>query len=806
MKKPTTFLLVFFTLLSSSLCFGQEFSISGFIDDAQGDAVPYASILVMKAQDSTVVNGVSSNEEGFFLVKELPTDSYVLKVSFLGFNDVYRTVDLSESVDLGTIVLEENTETLDEINIIAKRPTLTKQPDRMVFNIENTALIEGSMFQAIKSTPGVLVLDGNILVKNTTPTVYINDKKVHLSNEELTQLLEGSSANSIKSIEVITNPSARYDAESGAVINIVMSKNLATGYRGNVFANYTQGVFPRYQAGTGHFFKSEKINFFGNYSFSDDKINRDQNDQINYLNADGSVDQIFKSNIGRNTRSQTHNFIFNLDYAVNERNTLSLSSNMLFLPYFNYRINNITDVFDATNTQDYYIRANNMSDDAKYNLGFDIDYVHQFKKPGNRLSANAHYTSYNYNRDQNVSSDYFEPDNTFLFDTAYRTDNTQNTDIFTAQVDFNLPIGKANLEMGLKNSNVKNQSDIAQFDIISGEEVIDTNNTNVFDYDENVFAGYINYSQDWEKLSLVAGIRAEQTNITGVSVMDNVINKQDYLEWFPNASISYTFSDNVSLYSSYKRSIKRPDYQSLNPFRFFLNDFTVVVGNPLLRPVFVDHAVIGTTIFKRFTIESYFKVNGDNIFELPRQDNENNIINYSVLNLDKTREYGFDFATYFDVASNWSVYFVSSFYNTKGEGEFDGSEISLDLWSNYTEMSNDFSLLKDKSLNVNFILVYTSRFLHGLQELDGSLISELALSKTVLKNRGIISLSIADLFNTQDYGITNRYLNQSSESFSDLDNRYIKLGFRYKFGNTNLTTNQRTKAQQETERLEKNDN
>src|SRR5690606_16931493 len=245
------------------------------------------------------------------------------------------------SMDMGTLVLEEASEMLNEINIIAKRPTVTKAADRLIFNVENTALIEGNMFQVLKSTPGILVLDNSIQVKNTTPTVYINDKKVHLSSDELIQLLEGSSASAIKSVEVITNPSAKYDAESGAVINIVMSENLISGYRGNVFANYTQGVFPRYQAGMGHFFKSEKIDFFANYTYSDSKINREDARTINFLeNTNQSVNEIWKSNDYRNTWTKTHNLNFNFDYDIDNKNTLSLSSTMLVLPYFEYNILN----------------------------------------------------------------------------------------------------------------------------------------------------------------------------------------------------------------------------------------------------------------------------------------------------------------------------------------------------------------------------------------------------------------------------------------------------------------------------------
>lgn len=807
MRKPTSFVLICCALLFTTFVFAQEFSISGFVNDDQGQAVTYATILLIKAQDSTMVNGVTSNEKGFFLVKDLAADNYLLKVSFLGYKDVYQSIALEATLDVGTIVLEENSEMLNEVNITVKKPTLTKEPDRLVFNIENTALTEGNMFQVLKSTPGILVLDNSILVKNTAPTVYINDKKVHLSNAELVQLLEGSSANSIKSVEVITNPSSKYDAESGAVINIVMSKNLVTGYRGNVFASFTQGVFPRYQAGMSHFFKSEKINFFANYTYSDDKINREQDDDIEYFDQNDAIDQIFKSNINRNTWSKTHTFNFNFDYSWDEQNTLSLSSNMLVLPYFDYRIKNNTDVFDANQALVYYLQTNNNSEDNKYNLGFDLDYVHKFKTAGEKISAHGHFTTYDYSREQNVFSSYFDNNDDFLQTTAFRTDSNQNTSIYTGQLDYIWPLNEtSSFEAGLKGSNIQNESDITQFDVNGGTETIDENNTDAFDYDETILAGYANFSKDWEKLSLVAGLRVEQTNATGVSIFDEVTNKQDYFEWFPTVSLSYTFTENFSLYSNYKRSIQRPNYQSLNPFRFFLNDFTIVEGNPMLQPVLTDHAVVGTTLFERFTVESYYKISNNSIFELPRQNNQNNTITYSALNLNRTVEYGFDFVTYFDIVSNWSVYVVTSFYNIDDEGNFEGATVNNNLWSNYSILSNDWSLLKDRSLNANLTLTYVGKNQAGLQEISSRLVSDLSISKNILDKQGVISLSVADLFNTQDYSARTRYLRQSSQSFYDIDNRYVKLGFRYKFGNTNLSTNQRTKAQQETDRLEKSDN
>ncbi|WP_299393810.1 outer membrane beta-barrel family protein [uncultured Gelidibacter sp.] len=808
MKRSNIIICTLCALLSASLSFGQEHSISGSVTDIEGSSIAFANIILMKAQDSAIVKGVSTNEKGLFKFDKVAEDQYLLKFSFIGFKDVFKSVVVDQPVEMGRVVLNEVSQELDQVNILVKRPTLKKEADRLVFNIENTALIEGTMFEVLKNTPGILVLDNSIQVKNSKPTVYINEKKVQLNTTELIQLLEGASANNIKSVEVITNPSAKYDGSSGAVINIVMSKNLITGYRGNVSADFTQGVFPRYNGGTSHFFKNDHIDFFANYSYSQDKINRDQNDVVNYLDGNNAIDEIFKSTTNRNTWSKTHNFNFNFDYTIDPNNTLSVSSNILVLPYFKYKINNATQVLDANQNLDYFFNANNLSDDDKYNLGFDVDYVHKFKKAGEKLAVNAHFTTFNYNRNQNVRSDYFNADGSFLESTAFRTDNHQDTDIYTAKVDYTLPLGDASkLEIGAKGSNIKSASNITQFDKVNGTEVIDPNNTDAFDYDEVIAAGYVNFSQDWDQLSLVAGLRAEQTNVESNSVIEATTKKQEYLEWFPSASLSYTASDNVSIYSNYKRSIQRPNYQNLNPFLFYLNDHNIVTGNPNLQPVIVDHAVLGTSLAGgTYTFEAYYKTFTNNIFELPFQDNANNILIYTPINLSKTVEFGFDFITYFYMMENWSIYFVTSFYNTQDEAEFNGSKIDRNQWSNYSVLSNDFTFLKDKSLNVNFNMTYLSKSMSGFREVQDFIASELTVSKSILKKKGSISLVVSDVFNTQNFDIRSQYLNQDSAIYYDQDTRFIKLGFRYKFGNTNLETNQRTKSQQETDRLGKTDN
>jgi len=786
--------------LSSIVGFGQGFSISGKVVDSQGSPVSFANVVLMTPQDSTIVKGVSTDDKGLFNLKGIENKTYILKISFIGYTDILKTLAVVEDLNLGAIGLTEEAQTLDEVSIVFKKPTIKKEADRLVFNVENTALIEGNMLQVLKSTPGVLVINDAIMVKNTSPEVYINNRKVNLSASEVSQLLESSSASTIKSIEVITNPSARYDASGGAVINIIMSKNLISGYNGSVFTNYTQGVFPRYNFGTSHFFKSEKINFYSNYNYTQNKLNRYDLEDINYFDGNDNISEYWKSNTNRNKWTQTHNLNFNIDYILNPNNTLYLSSNMLYMPYFKYKKTNFTNVFDMMENLDFYFDSNNLERDKKHNLAYDLGFLHQFSK-GN-LSINTHFTDYNYNQDQAIVSNYYDSDGTFLETTAFNQQNEQNTKILAAQGDYSLPLENAStFETGIKASHIETNSMTLRNDIVNGQEILNPDNTDDFDYRENIQAAYVNYSKDSEKWNLSLGLRVEQTNIRSESVSNNEINNQDYFEWFPTTSISHDVTDKWKLYTNYKRSIQRPDYQNLNPFRFYYNDNNLLVGNPNLKPLIEDHVVVGTTLFDLFSFEAYYKSHRNKIVVLPRQDNTTNILMFTPLNLDTTIDYGFDFEVSFYPIKDWSFYFLTSFYNIKDKTVFGTSTVNQNKWSNYSIVQNDFTFLDDRSLNLNFTVYFVGSYLYGFRVIDDRWVSSLSVSKSIMNKKAIISLSVENIFNAQDYNYLTRYLNQFNFIHTNVDERYIRIGFRYNFGNTNLKSASRTKNLDERKRL-----
>lgn len=701
-----------------------------------------------------------------------------------------------------TIVLLKENEALDDVTITNKKPTLKREIDRLVFTVQGTPLTEESTWEVLRRTPGVIVINNRLSIKNTTPAVYINDRKVYLSDDEIYQLLEGTPAETVKAVEIITNPPARYDAQGGAILNIVMDKNLILGYHGSVYGNFTQGVFPRYNAGINQFYKRGKFNVFANYNYTHRKLNRDNDEDINYLDG-ASVTSAWNSLINRNQWSNQHNFNVNIDYEIDEKNTLSFSGNLLYLPYWkrNTFTNSVVDDQTVAN-QDFSLAAINRYYEDKHNLGLNLDYVHQFKKEGEQLSLNVHYTDYDKADDQSVSTDYtvFAGND---FSTAFTTHANQRTNIISGQADYELPIDDtSSFETGAKVANIETKSNLRQFNIVNGVSTLDTTNSDTFLYDESIYAAYVSYTKQWEKWSLKVGFRGEQTEIKGNSLANNQVNTQNYFELFPNANVRHDISDKVNLYANFSRRIQRPSFDNLNPFRYNFTDFSFVTGNPALQPAITNAYRIGASIDEMFIIEAYYNYNKSAIFELTLQDNDNDVLQYVASNIQRNVEYGLDFATYFDVTDIWNLSFVASAFNVGDTFTLGNNEQTTQRkWSLYTTLDNNFTFLKDKSLTANVSFLFVSSNIQGLSEVSDRNLLNISLRKTLWNKKATLSLMLNDILNGQEFTNTTQFVNQNSNYFTNYDTRTIRIGFRYNFGNTKLQTNQRTKSSAEQERL-----
>lgn len=789
-----------FLLLPIAL-FAQEFSISGSIKDSNSNPIVYANVVVLSKIDSTIVSGAISNETGNYKIKKLPANDYTISASFLGFETQSQSISLQQNKSLNFILNIEN-EVLGEVEILAKKPTLSKGTDRLIFNVENTSLTEGSIWDIVRNTPGVLVMNDQVFVRNSPSVIYlINDRRVHLSGTDLQQLLSGSAADAVQSVEVITKPPAKYTAEGDAIINIKMSKNLATGYNGNVYTNFTQGTYPRYSAGTSHFFKSKKTNLFLGYGFNWLKVNRINEEEIRFI-ENNAITGNWDTDIDRNTRSKNHNLNLNFDYLINDKNTFSISGNANILPYWKRSTNSFTQAVDST------FSSSNITDDDKFNIALNSNYVYESEK-GSRLSFNLHHTNYDYDRFQEVNTEYKDQNNDFIRSNSFNTASNQEIKIYSGQTDLELQIKENGLfELGFKTSYIDSKSDINQLLTNSSTEILDLDNSGVFNYEERNIAGYISLSKEWEKWDLSLGLRTEFTEGTGDLVsLSSDTNKFDYLKWFPNANLTRKFNENNALGISYNKRIGRPTYSDLNPFQFYLNDNAFVAGNPNLLPAITELITLSYTLNNAFTFEAYYRKASNPFAELSFQNNESKQIKYIASNLNQNIDFGFDFSTYSPISSNWTTYAVTSIF--KDEAEFFDIENNNSLetneqWSFYANWINYFSFLEDRSLSADLSILFISPIIDGSKEVSSRAQLDAGLKKTFNNGKWILSLRTNDILLTSDFSVSNKFNNQNNKNYAKFDNQWIRLGLRYKFGNTKLQTNESIKELEERDRLNTN--
>lgn len=772
--------------------------LSGTIVDGGSQPVSYANILLIKASDSTVYKGTSSNEQGKFFFKSIDSDRYVLHISFVGFKDYQENLDINNNEELATIVLEETTETLNEVEIIAKKPTLKKENDRLVFNVENTALTEGSIWDVLKGTPGILMINDEITVKNSGNIIYlINGKRVYLDDHELQQLLSGTNANAVKSVEVITNPPAKYDASGGAVINITMSKNLVAGYNGNIYGNYTQGIYPRYNLGTGHFFKGEKLNVYLGYSYDYKKVNRYNKEDILFT-ENATTTGMWHSDIDRNTKSKTHNVNANVDYDIDTSNTLSFSANTTITPYWKRKIASVTDAVDST-----FQTVNYTGDDTK-NLAVNLGYQHVNKK-GNTFSTNFNYTLNDYERSQDVSSDYYDVNDTFYRNNSFIANSLQDVDIFTGQVDYSMNFKDESIfEFGGKFSLITSDNDFKQY-LTNNTSQFNIDNSGTFNYSEAIYAAYVSYVKSWEKWDLSLGLRSEYTEGTG-DLVNIQVNDFNYFKLFPTFNLTRNFNEKNSLGISYSKRISRPAYSELNPFQFYLNDNTYVEGNPNLQPTITQLGTLSYTLNQTFTFEVYYRYEENTISELTFLDNDNNTVRYQSANLKEAIDYGFDFMTYTSLTDFWSVYILNSIYHDKTQffAEESGNVIQeKKRWSLYSNAINYFSLGNNFDADLSFL--YISPMIEGSADVSSRMQVDVNIKKSFKEGKWVLSLALNDIFATTDFTVKNNYLNQRNRYHARFDNQWVRLGLRYNFGNTKLQTNQGTSTQAEQDRIKTRD-
>jgi outer membrane receptor protein involved in Fe transport len=796
---------ILWVLFAIFCTYGQTYKVTGKVVDEQNQIVPYANILLLRAIDSTFVQGTSANDEGFFELVEVAPDLYLLQASYVGRGSEPRALDITTDVSLGALIIPLSDNELEEVVVTAQRPKLQRLPDRLVFSVENTVVSQGTSWDILKNTPGVIVNQDQLLIRGQNATVYLNDRKVQLSGQEVQDLLQGLSGTNIKSVEVIANPPASYDAEGGPILNIVTSKNIVPGYKGSVNGTFTQAVFPKFSMGTSHYYKTDKLNLFANYTINPQKDINKTNKGINFIDSSDAVFSVWDTDYDQTNRSQSQNASFILDYTFDAQNSLNVTSNLLFnLDQEQETVLN-TDMGNAQAQLDSTFATRNGSNLDNTNLAFDLTYVHKLKKEGAQIRANGHYTYFNGEMFQRLSTSYFDANGSFLRDFGFDTDSDQEIKIFTGQLDYSTPIGSMSFESGAKLSSITSENTMDFFNFNGSSNTVDASQSDRYIYDEDVYAAYMSLVKNWEKWSMKLGVRGELTKAKGNSITLGETNTQDFFEPFPSVYLLYSPSDKHSFAFDYGRNINRPKYNDLNPFRFFYNENDFEEGNPSLRPSFSNNFNFNYTLNSEFFFDVYYRDNGSNIAYLVFQDNQNQTLVEFKQNVLDSKSYGLDFTLSKSIAPAWFMYAYTSLFHE--EETFLAEESGNVPYTNevngvYAYLGNYLTLSKDGTFTGEIAGTYVSKFLFGSYVSDEQFNLTIGLRKTLFDNKVTVSLAAEDILEQYVPTYRSKYLNQDNFYRRRPETQFIRFGFTYNFGNFRLEDNERGIDKKERDRLQ----
>ncbi|MDC0008202.1 TonB-dependent receptor family protein [bacterium] len=786
---------------SLNMLFSQDYTLSGTVRNTDDTPIEFANVFLLNRDYSILIRGTTTDENGKFQLR-VDAGTYFLKASYIEAESEPFLLEVFKDIDTLSIILN-NSQQLDEVVVTQQKPTIERKVDRLVFNVENTALADGDIWDVLKRTPNLLIVNDQLTIKgNGAVGILINGRKVNIPERDIINLLSGTSAGNIESVEVITNPPAKYSAEGGMLVNIVLKKTLIAGYNGAVYNKYRQGVFAKHTLGTDHFFRGNKTAFSVNYSFSKNKLISRYTDNTSFLEDDVIVSKwVSEENVLR--RRQQHNISAFFDYDINDKNRLSLSTINLFQPQLDSENNSETLIGNASGVTQSSFTTLNRSAADQLNTSLYLDYVRSLEK-GAELSFNTHFTYYDTSRPQIIDTDFFDVDGTLTGENDFITNAEQRTDLFSLQVDYVRPLNEqSKFETGVRYASINSESTISQEGFDTGQPGLNPTERGNFTYNEDIYAAYVGFNKRGKLLRLNAGLRAEYAETIGDLDIASQATERSNLEFFPSFSVQYLPSKKHNLKLSYYRRITRPRYNSVNPFQIFLTNNSVIEGEPNLLPATRNYISGGYTYNKGYTLELFYRNEKNPFRQFFQQDNADRIFITKTANFDRNVNYGIDLIINKKPTRFWDFYVLASYYSVQYNFIDPDSSQNIEnrRWTYKLQTNNTFTLLADKTLFLDVDFRFYSDIPIGNLVLQSFNDLNLGLRKSLWDKKASVSMGLTDVFNQGNQLSVRQYANQNNTSLSRPENRLFTFGFRYKFGNTGIKANKKSKRLDERNRL-----
>jgi iron complex outermembrane recepter protein len=793
MKTKTTLFLLIFFLFAAVLKAQVGGKISGEIKDAGKQTIDNAIVALYRVRGMALVKTVITDSAGKFEFTDIKNDTLVVVVTNAGYQKFTSTpVIISQqqgAIQLPVIELKRlDAKELTEVTVVSKLPFVEKKIDRTIINPDALISNAGSnALEVLEKAPGVQVdANGVISLKGRQGVVvYIDDKPTYLSADDLANYLRSLPSGSIGVIEIMTNPPAKYDAAGNAgVINIKLKKSKTKGFNGGINTNYGQGVYARSNNSINLNYRINKVNFFTNAGYNINNTYQDLFINRAYFKTDGSLNSLFNQNSYIKRGGTGTTLKLGMDYYINKKSTLGI----VFNGFKNTNRNTTTNrasLFDSASALQNTVTAISPIKRVLKNGSVNLNYGYKFDATGRELTVNLDQVSYGASMNQSLLNTTYLPNGAFVSKSNLLSDLPANIDIQTAKLDYSNPLKKnGRFEAGLKTSFI-NTSNVANF-YDEANSIITPNYdfSNNFRYRERINAAYLNVNFEHKQLAVQAGLRFENTGITGRQTGNPVRSDssfaRNYNSFFPTLYVTYKLDtlDRHQLGFSYGRRINRPNYQDMNPFTYPLDRFTLYSGNPFLQPSFSDNIELTHTYKNSITTTLQYSYTRDVINETIEQSS--NTFFSRPGNIGKQVSYSISVSGAIPIAKWWTL----QLYTELSRNEFKAKLYNQDLnnagnfW--FVNPTSMFQISKTWAAELSGTY-QTSVYVGQFVTIPVGFIRA-GISKKILKNQGSIKMNVNDLFFTNQPGGDIKSLANSTASWlSFIDTRVVTIAFGYRF-------------------------
>jgi outer membrane receptor protein involved in Fe transport len=798
--------LAFLLISFSGMAQMAKVTVSGKIyEKSSNTSLEFATVVLKNVDKAEIVTGGVTDENGSFKV-DVIKGTYNVSFEFISLKTiVVKNKVINSDTDLGTIFLEPDVSQLKEVVLIAEKSTVEFKLDKRIYNVGQDMMVKGgTMSDVLNNVPSVTVdPDGTIALRgNENVRILIDGRPSGLAGINIADALKLLPADSVEKVEVITNPSARYDAEGGGgIINIVLRKGKAQGLNGSVVAS--AGNPDAFGLSSNINFRSESFNLFSNFGYNYRDAPGNSSTDAQYFNNDGTtnsfiyekrtnqrLNRTFNANYGidlflTKTASWTHALTFSKESGTNPDNVL-----------FNY--------YDADFNPTYVRSRLNDQLSKEYSIEYSSLFTKQFEKEDHKLTANVAFSK-NQDNENSIIYDQILDNPSSLFTDVTLNNQSQLRNLM--QVDYVLPIGKdSRFEAGYRGNFQNNLTDFR----VNEDSVF----TNLLEYKEYVNAFYAQYGSKINKFSYFFGLRYEDSNIEVNSLTVSDYNTKKYNNFFPSATLNYELTDDSNLTLSYSKRINRPRGRFLNPFSSFSSNINIFQGNPDLDPSYTSTIDLGyLKKWKKMTFNSsvYFNVT-DNTFEFIRKESgdfittdvggvitQTPIIISTPINLAKEFRTGFEMNANYSPYKWWKLNGNFNFFRVENQGNYTYTNFQdVEVIQNFDNVAAAWFTRLTSKVTLPYKIDWQTNVTYNAAQknaqgkrLDMTSVN-LSFSKDILKDKGSLSLNVSDLFNTRKRRNIVDLDNVSSYSTFQWRQRQITLAFTYRFNKKKERENQRS--------------